>query len=148
MFAGCPLVWVSKLQSEVALSTTEAEYIALSQAMRDLIPLMGILEELAPVLGLSKDQPNVQWKACGYESGTLSANLFEDNRGAYELAKAPKMPPRTKHIALKYHHFREFVSNGTIKIHPISTKDQIADIFTKGLSTHAFKFLREQLCGW
>jgi hypothetical protein len=43
MYAGCPLVWVSKFQTEVALSTTEAEYIALSQAMRELIPLLGLL---------------------------------------------------------------------------------------------------------
>lgn len=40
-------------------------------------------------------------------NGALYADLFADNTGAYELAKAPKMPPRTKHIALKYHHFRE-----------------------------------------
>jgi hypothetical protein len=40
-------------------------------------------------------------------NGALYADLFADNTGASELAKAPKMPPRTKHIALKYHHFRE-----------------------------------------
>ncbi len=55
----CPLIWVSKLQIEVALSTTESEYIALSQAMRDLIPLMGPLEELTPILSPNKDQPHV-----------------------------------------------------------------------------------------
>jgi hypothetical protein len=120
MYAGCPIVWVSKLQTEVALSTTEAKYIALSQAMRELIPLLGIIEELTPHLNLDKDQPLVFWKACGYEpnSGKLSADLFEDNAAAYELARAPKMRPRTKHIALKYHHFREHVSNGTVRIHP------------------------------
>ena len=61
--AGCPIVWVSKLQTEVALSTTEAEYIALTQAMRDLIPLLGLLEELRPVLSLNNDQPDVHWKS-------------------------------------------------------------------------------------
>jgi hypothetical protein len=40
MYAGCPLIWVSKLQTEGALSTTEAEYTALSQSMRELIPLL------------------------------------------------------------------------------------------------------------
>ena len=148
MYAGCPIVWVSKLQTEVALSTTEAEYIALSQAMRDLIPLLGLLEELSPVLKLSTDKPDVHWKACGYENGQFVADLFEDNRGAYELAKAPKMRPRTKHIAIKYHHFREVVSNNTIRIHPIGTKDQVADIFTKGLARDQFQFLRKLLCGW
>jgi len=150
MYAGCPLVWVSKLQTEVALSTTEAEYIALSHAMRELIPLLGILEEITPVFHLDKDQPNVFWKSCGYDEGsnTLFANLYEDNSGAYELAKAPKMRPRTKHIALKYHHFREHVANGTIKIHLIGTKDQIADIFTKALDKPTFLHLRRLLSGW
>jgi hypothetical protein len=148
MYAGCPIVWVSKLQTEVALSTTEAEYIALSQAMRDLIPLLGLLEEISPILNLHVDQPDVHWKSCGCENGNYVADLYEDNRGAYELAKAPKMRPRTKHIALKYHHFRQHVTNGTIRIHSIGTKDQIADIFTKGLARDQFEFLRKQLCGW
>jgi hypothetical protein len=150
MFAGCPLIWVSKLQTEVALSTTEAEYIALSYAMRELIPLLGLIEELTPALNLNKDQPTVYWKACGYEpdSGKLIANLFEDNAAAYELAKAPKMRPRTKHIALKYHHFRQHVLNGTVKINLIGTKNQIADIFTKALEKSSFIHLRKLLCGW
>ena len=42
-FANCPIVWVSKMQIEIALSTTEAEYISLSQSMRDLIPLRHIM---------------------------------------------------------------------------------------------------------
>ncbi len=54
MFAGCSVVWVSKLQTEVTLSTTEAEYIALRQAMRDLIPLLSLLDELTPALHLEK----------------------------------------------------------------------------------------------
>jgi hypothetical protein len=150
MFASCPMVWVSKLQTEVALSMTEAEYIALSQAMRDLIPLLGLLDELTPALHLEKDQPSVFWKACGIEpnSQKLFANLYEDNTGAYELAKAPKMRPRTKHIALKYHHFREHVNKGTIRINLIGIKDQIADIFTKALDKPSFIHLRKLLSGW
>jgi hypothetical protein len=150
MYAGCPLVWVSKPQTEVPLGTTEAEYIALSHAMRELIPLLGILEELTPVFHLNKDQPNDFWKSCGYakDSNTLLANLYEDNSGAYELAKAPKMRPRTKHIALKYHHSMAHVSNGTIKINLIGTKDQIADIFTKALDKPSFLHLRKFLSGW
>jgi hypothetical protein len=45
-YAGCPVSWASKLQSQVALSTTEAEYIALSQALRDVIPVMNLLQEM------------------------------------------------------------------------------------------------------
>jgi hypothetical protein len=45
MYAGCPVAWISRLQTEVAHSSTEAEYVALSQALRDTIPLMRLLEE-------------------------------------------------------------------------------------------------------
>jgi hypothetical protein len=137
-------------KQKVALSTMEAEYIVLSQAMRELIPLLGILEELTPVLHLNKDQPHVFWKSCSFDDNynNLVADLYKDNAGAYELAKAPKTRCRTKHIALKYNHFREHVSNGTIKINLIGTKDPIANIFMKALDKPSFTHLRKLLCGW
>ena len=45
-FSSCPIVWASKLQSQVVLSTTEAEYIAMSMALRDVIPLMELIKEM------------------------------------------------------------------------------------------------------
>jgi hypothetical protein len=149
MYAGCPIIWVSNLQTEIALSTTEAEYIALSQAMRDVIPFVGLVEELSSVFHLVSETPTVQWKACGLtEDGKFAIDVYEDNRGAYELARAPKMRPRTKHIALKYHHFRKHVEDGTIRINTIGTKDQVADIFTKALERDLFISLRKLLSGW
>ena len=135
-FMGCPIVWVSKLQTEIALSTTEAEYIALSQAMRDVIPLMTIIEELSEVLQLVKEKPKIY------------CTVFEDNNGALELAKTPRLRPRTKHISLKYHHFRDQVKNGKVKIEAIDTKIQIADIFTKPLPKDQFQTLRKLFLGW
>jgi hypothetical protein len=104
-FYGCPLIWTSKLQTQIALSTTEAEYIALSQALRDTIPVMNLTKELHE-RGIQGDYiiPKVYCKA------------FEDNMGAIELAKTPKMRPRTKHVNLVYHHFREHVREGLIDI--------------------------------
>jgi hypothetical protein len=58
------------------------------------------------------------------------------------------MNPRTHHIAIKYHHFREHVRSGQIKIEWIDTARQIADIFTKPLSASKFAFLRERFLGW
>jgi hypothetical protein len=58
------------------------------------------------------------------------------------------MRPRTKHIALKYHHFREHVSNGTIKNNLIGTKDQIAYIFTQALDKPSFLHLQKLPSGW
>jgi hypothetical protein len=46
-FASCPVLWSSKLQTEIALSTTEAGYIAMSQAARDIIPKRALLQEFS-----------------------------------------------------------------------------------------------------
>ena len=83
-------------------------------------------------------------KTLNIESKRLSVNckVFEDNNGAIELAKALKIRPRTKHIALEYHHFREHVRKGLIEIILIDTLEQVADIFTKALLFPIFNYLR------
>ena len=58
------------------------------------------------------------------------------------------MRPRTKHIALKYHHFRKHVQDGTVKVEYVETDQQIADIFTKALGDLKFTTLRKMLMGW
>jgi hypothetical protein len=135
-FASCPVLWCSKLQSEIALSTTEAEYIALSQATRDLIPLRGLLTELSTTTKLIVG------------STVAHSTIFEDNKGCVELALAPKLRPRTRHIAIKYHHFRSHVEKGHLHIKWIDTKHQLADIFTKPLPHSSFSTLRRKLIGW
>lgn len=135
-YMGCPICWVSKLQSEISLSTVEAEYIALSTAMRDIIPLMDQVKEMDLVYGDNSPKPEVR------------CTVFEDNNGALELARAPRYRPRTKQIAVKYHHFREHVRKGLINITAIDTKEQIADQFTKGLQVGLFQYLRYKLMHW
>ena len=49
MYAGCPITWGSKLQTEIALSTAESEYIALSTAMREVIPFLGLMQEIGGI---------------------------------------------------------------------------------------------------
>lgn len=134
----CPLLWVSKLQTEIALSTTEAEYIAMSQAMRDLLPMRSLLQHLGDKMKLSFSKPTI-----------IHSKVFEDNNGALTLATAPKISPRTKHIAVKYHFFREHVGKEKgIEILKIDTNEQLADAFTKGLSAEKFQGLRKRLLGW
>jgi hypothetical protein len=134
---GCPLTWTSKMQTEIALSTMEAEYIALSLAMRELLPLRELLKEMATAIGVSSV----------FEIRTHS-KVFEDNNGALILASSPKMTPRSKHIAVKYHFFRSHVQKGEIKIYKIDTKEQKADIFTKGLVRDLFETIRKLVMGW
>ena len=78
----------------------------------------------------------------------MKCKVFEDNSGAIELAKAPKICPHTKHIALKYHHFKEHIRKGLIEINPIDTLEQVADIFTKALPFPIFNYLRKKMMGW
>lgn len=139
-YCNCPIIWLSKLQTLVTLSTTEAEYVALSQSLRDTFPIMNLLNELRdrsfPIIGEGKAK--------------LMCKLFEDNSGAVELANVPKMRPRTKHINLVYHHFRSHVNtrsnpNGDVIIQHIETGDQIADIFTKPLAAPLFERHRKRI---
>lgn len=134
---GCPLTWTSKMQTEIAMSTMEAEYIALSHSMRELIPIRALVEEMASALKFRK----------AFEIRTHS-KVFEDNNGALTLASCPRMTPRSKHIAVKYHFFRDHVTKGNIRIYKIDTKEQQADIFTKGLVRTVYETIRKLVMGW
>ena len=59
-----------------------------------------------------------------------------------------KFSPRTKHIAIKYHHFLKYVDQEVAQIESINTKEQTADIFTKPIDDGLFVYLRSKLCGW
>jgi hypothetical protein len=104
-YGGCPITWVSKLQTEVALSTTKAEYNAQTTSLQEVIRLMQLVEE-AKEMGWTTfvGAPKVHCK------------VFEDNVGALEMARLPKMRPRTKHLCIQLYHFRERVRKGFISI--------------------------------
>ena len=129
---GCPTSWSSKLQTEIALSTLEAEYIALSTGMKELLPQRELFQEIGNKMGLSYTQPMI-----------LNSTIFEDNNGALQLAQAPKISPRTKHIAVKYHFFRDKIGEDKgILLKKIESINQIADLFTKGLTSQLCEPLR------
>ena len=69
-------------------------------------------------------------------------------RGAVALANVPKMTPRSKHIAIPYHFFREHVRKNEVEVRHISTDKQLADLLTKGLVEAKFEGLRDKLMGW
>ena len=75
--------------------------------------------------------------------------MFEHNNDALELAKAPNCRPRTNHIVLKYHRFRNFVEEGKVEILLIDTKEKITDILTNAITdTTLFEYLRFKILGW
>ena len=140
--AGCPLMWVSKLQSEVSVSTMMAEYVALSQAMRDMLPLKRLVKEIASIVTGDEDVKIV-----------LKSDVWEDNNGALTVATMPRITPQSKFFAVKYHFFREHVKtednpDGEVHIQKIDTKRQLGDIMTKGLTEALFVPLRDRLMGW
>ena len=94
----CPVIWQSKLQVETALSTTEAEVVALSQAMRWLIWLQHLTMDVASMLG------------CKLKSEVeIKSTVFEDNNGGIALAHKPGATSRTKHIHAKHWFFKEHI---------------------------------------
>ena len=137
-FGSVPLLWSSVIQSEIAMSTMEAECIALSTAMRKLIQLRAVLFELDEHFKLGMTN----------KLSTIST-VFEDNRACRILATAdpPRMTPRSKHIAIKCHWFRQHLGD-TVVIQDIESSKQKADGFTKPLSVDAFRSWRRVVCGW
>mmetsp|Transcript_15021 Transcript_15021/g.28265 ORF Transcript_15021/g.28265 Transcript_15021/m.28265 type:complete len:2300 (+) Transcript_15021:159-7058(+) len=147
MFMKCPLLWVSKMQTQIALSTMEAEYIALSSAMRELIAIREILKELQSLVFQKTMQPTYSMVAKTFDLLPPS-KVFEDNDSCLKFASVPRMSPRTKHIAIPYHFFRSKVEQLEIGVHPIDTKKQLADQFTKGLPEEDFIAGRKAVMGW
>ena len=125
-YCGIPLLWASQLQSIIALSTTEAEYIGMSKALQDTLPVLWILQEM---------------KSLGFKVHAIKADVhckvFQDNSGAIEIANNPKYRPRTKHINQRYHFFRSHIGKH-LTVLPIATEDQISDTFTKPLPLALF----------
>lgn len=118
---GGPISWSSKRQTVVALSSCEAEYIALNEAGKEAIWLQRILKEL----GLINYSP----------SPTL---IYEDNQGTIALAENPKFHRRTKHIDIRYHWVRDAIHRNLITVEYVSTREQAADGLTKALTVKAF----------
>ena len=123
--ANCPLQWVSKLQSEIVLSTLHTEYVALSQPICELLLVKDLVKEVTSVLDLPDDFSTI-----------TKSTVFEDNQGAITIATSPCLTSTSKHIAVKYHWFREH-----FKIECVETDKQIADLFTKGLQGSQFSSL-------
>ena len=142
LYHGCPIHWDSKLQTEIALSTTEVEYIALSTSARELIPIRCLLRELTLHSPLEN---HVQ-----HPPGTLPpSTIYEDNASCIAIAtKDNHHKPRTKHISLKYHHFKDYIRSGALQIVKVPSASNLADILTKPLTQVLHERLRLGMMGW
>ena len=113
--ADAAVSWVSRRQKTVALSSTEAEYMALSDSSRQVAWLRMFQREL----GFDTSHPTP---------------MCADNNGSIFLAINPAHDRRTKHVDIRYHYIREFLEAGHAKLYYVNTNEQIADILTKPLT--------------
>ena len=113
---GGAISWTSKKQSSIALSTTEAEYMAMTQAAKEILWLRVLLDELG-----------------AFNHITLMSKLNGDNQGALALARNPEYHARTKHIDIQHHFIRDLVTSERVYLEYCPTTEMIADIMTKGL---------------
>lgn len=111
---GGAITWRSKKQTTIALSSTEAEYVALSEAGREACWLRSLFEELG-------------------ENQSLPTLIKGDNDGSIAMARNPQFHKRSKHIATRWHWVRDMVENKTIEIESCRDPEQTADILTKAL---------------
>lgn len=116
-----PICWSSKKQPTIALSSTEAEYMALTNTIQEAIWLNGLKSELL-------------------HCSPKSIVIYGDNKGAIDLCKNAKYQARTKHIDVKHHFIRDHVQKETVQVLQVGTKEMVADVFTKGLSFEGHKF--------
>ena len=104
-FMNCPLLWISKIQTQIALSTMEAEYIALSHSMRELIAIREILKEIQQHT-MAESTLKPEYRTIHKYGSIPQSKVYEDNDACLKFATLPKMSPRTKNIAISYHFFR------------------------------------------
>ena len=129
MLLGAPVSWGSKKQSSVSLSTSEAEYIALSLAIQEGKWIHRLLCEI--MTAVNKEGPELM--------------IQEDNQSCIKMTKNPVNHGRAKHIDIKYHHIRDEVKRGEVKLKYCETTIMLADIMTKGLSGPRHKNLTAAL---
>ncbi len=121
--AGGAVTWSSKRQATVALSTVEAEYVAMSRCAQQMVWMQTWLDEVE----IGHNMPGV---------------IRGDSRGAIALAKTTKDHGKVKHIDIRHHYLRELVKSELVIFEQIPSADNLADLFTKSLARdHHHRFL-------
>lgn len=126
LMASGAISWASKKQPVVALSTTEAEYIAASFCATQYVWLRRVLEKIGAT--------------------EKSATVIQcDNSSTIQLSKHPVLHGKSKHIEVRFHYLRNLVNDEIVKLEYCTTGNQVADIFTKPLKLEQFEKLRALL---
>ena len=124
-YMGGPVSWLSQKQKSVALSTTEAEFMAASEAAKEIIWLSRLFSEITTL--------------------TETPVLKIDNMSSVKLVKNPTFHRRSKHIEVRHYFVREKFDEGRLTVEHIPGVEQVADILTKPLNKSRFQMLRDVL---
>jgi hypothetical protein len=122
----CLVSWLSKKQSSVSLSKTEAEYIATTSCCTQVLWMKQTLTDIQ----VEYDEP---------------IPIYCDNTSAISISKNPVMHSKTKHIPIKCHFLQEHVAEKNIRVEYVGTKEQVANIFTKLIPQESFEYLRQRI---
>jgi hypothetical protein len=126
LVGGGVITWMSKKQSVVAMSLTDAEYVALSEAGRKACWLRSLYQEL----GYTQEQPT---------------QIRCDNNGAIAMTQNLQFHKRAKHIDIRWHWIHDLVEEGTINVQSCQDPEQTADILTKVLACPKHKKHSEEM---
>jgi len=127
--ANAAIQWKSKLQTTVALSSTEAEYLALSAAVKEALFIRGLLDDILP------------------SAASDGIVLHEDNQSTIKQALNLQGSERTKHVAIRHHFLKQHVASGVIKLVYIPTAEQPADALTKAVDRVKVSFFNQIMLG-
>ena len=126
------------MQTSIAQSTGEAEYVALSKSIRQVLPLRTMLLDMKRIVAVpqvfsGKIQPILTW---------------EDNTSALSLANNHRLTNRNKFYNVRFHFFWSHVEDGEVVVRKVDTSRQQADYLTKGLAREIFESCRRSNQGW
>ena len=141
LFGNCIIDWNCHKQATVALSSCEAEYMAIVAATTSVMWTIQLLQEMKLFQSSTQSQHVHQSQS----NLKFIPILLSDNKSAIAIAQNDVNHNRSKHINLKHHFIREQITAGTISLQWIGTQQQMADILTKTLPNHTFKRLQSHL---
>jgi hypothetical protein len=120
------ILWQSRKQSSIALSTTKVEYIVACSASCEAIWLRKLLTGL-------------------FDLEMEETTILCDNQSCIKMTENPIFQDRSKHIEIRYHYIHDMVQRGALKLQYISTDEQVVDVLTKPLSRVKFEHFRDKL---
>ena len=125
---GGPVAWKSKLMQTMALSSCEAEFMALTEVCRELMWMCRFLDEI----GIEYDIPNI----------------YCDSSSAINWAEDPVQHQRNKHVEIKYYYCRDVIADGKAGIFKIHTTNNVSDMMTKPVGRQTIQVLRSRAHGY